>query len=184
MHHRKKLVSRLCHACFFFLLLLLLFCVFWFASIFKFSSERFKHDRYCVDIHRHRVLPSVPAIDGPTGGSNEPFAFGWIAIDLKQNEISWRIGDALAVQPAAFQLRGPLSKERPEVAPVAVNLGTTRDASGRRFASALGVDKKRLHEIVANPSAYYVAFDERRSDGSVRELARDSLSKLCSRFHE
>jgi hypothetical protein len=136
-------------------------------------------ERICVDMHRHRVRPSTPAVDSAPGGRMEPFAFGSLTFDVMHEEISWTIVDSLGVEPHQMAIHGPLGDAHPNSAPVLVNLGLQRNAL-LKLAGAANVSRDKLQQILAAPALYYVSVRERLVDGTVRELVRDTLSKRCA----
>lgn len=167
------------HLCCSLVMVLLVLAVGFLLFQFARSSARTDSARHCLDINRHRVRPLVPEILSEDGGAREPFAFGWLALDSQQNEVAWQFEDSIKIEPASLAIYGPLGGDEPDVAEPFVELGTGRDASHMNFAGVVPLDSRHIAQIKQNPQAYYVAFGERMSDGSVRELARDSLGKPC-----
>lgn len=143
------------------------------------QSSSLRFERTCVVLTRHKVKPTTPAIDSVRGGSMEPFAFGSLAFDLEHEEVTWNISDSLAVEPHEIAIRGPLdSEDRKHNAPVHIMLGVQRDSKFRLSGSATS-NREKIAQLKANPSKYYLSVHEKLVDGSVRELARDTLDKPC-----
>lgn len=147
------------------------------ASFFR-PGALYNYDRFCLDINRHRVRPFVPAIEGDDGGPFEPLAWGWLAVDVSNGEVSWRLEDSLGVEPFRMSIRDSATGE------MVLRLGTNRDQRGRFFAGVVTTSATTARYIMMNPSQFYVSVDERTSNGSVRELARDYLTRLCARDRE
>lgn len=136
-------------------------------------------DRICVDMHRHRVRPSTPAVDSLPGGKLEPFAFGTLTFDQMHEEVTWKITDSLGVEPHQMAIHGPLGDAHSHGAPLFVNLGLQRNEL-LKLAGAANIGRDKIQTLLANPSLYYVSVREKLVDGTVRELVRDTLSKRCA----
>lgn len=144
------------------------------------SKASLHYERTCVDMSRHNVKPTTPAIDGQAGGPMEPFAFGSLIFDIEHEEVTWNISDSLGVEPHALAIHGPLSDFNAATAPVFIMLGVQRDHR-LRLAGSATASREKLLELKRHPTLYYIAVRETTSDGKVRELARDTLEKQCVR---
>jgi len=130
--------------------------------------------RVCIDAHQYKVQPQPDISEVITP---EPYAYGYLEIDLDQLEMRWRIVDVLgsaSPEIVSVDIRGPLSQAHSQVAGVAMPLTTVRDARGR-FAATVELNGMLLKDIINRPYAYYVSF----STSSGQEIARDSLDKSC-----
>lgn len=136
------------------------------------------YERTCVDMTRHKVRPTTPAIDGTPGGSMEPFAFGSLIFDIEHEEVTWNLSDSLGVEPHELAIRGPLSETNASAAPIFIMLGLQRDKK-LRLAGSAATNRDKLLELKKNPKLYYISVRESLFDGKIRELARDSLEKQC-----
>lgn len=152
--------------------------------------ERFQFDRVCVHLDRHAVRPRVPAIDSAPGGHMEPYAIGWLAFDRRNNEVTWDIEDSLGIEPHNLLVRGPLTPDRSDVAPVFISLGVQRNArfhlEGAAHVSADKIDAieeqiSRAERRQPGADQFYISMTEQLADGSIRELVRGRLNRRCVR---
>ena len=158
----------------------------WFGSSVLSRSARGisnnNNNRFCVDMLRHRVQPITPAL-ASEDAKHEPWAIGWLDVNVARNELSRRITDSLNTIPHDLTIRGPLEPDSASgVAPVYVRLGTTRDASGKRLAGQLEVERVKVLALHSQPSKFYISVSEWRKNGDTRELARcplDALPRVC-----
>lgn len=148
--------------------------IYLFLTFFSFV-EHLRAPRFCLDMNRHRVRPELP----PVPGAQEPFAVGYLGVDLPQRELTWEIADGLGFEPHTLAVHGPIRGPDLSTAPVFVQLTLDRDA-GHKFHAVLDVSRERLQQILARPSLFYVAITHKDKNGHEREIVRDPLGRLCS----
>ena len=144
------------------------------------SLSRLRNDleyyRYCIDANEFHIRPlrNVSEIRQPA-----PTSYGYWALDFKQREVRWSLTDNFYdIELGSIDLRGPLTHSEPFVAPVAVALGTKKNAHNTHFQGIVDIGGKLSYDIVDHPYNYYVSFAD--TDG--HEVARDALTKSCQTF--
>lgn len=135
--------------------------------------------RRCIDARRFDVRPTVP--DLPPNTPHEPSSHGYFFVDRLQRFVRWKLADdftSAGIAITGIELRGPLTADDPDVAPVALALGVARNDLTQHFIGNATAGARLLTAIDFDPEAYYVALFS-GVNTQKREVARDYLNKLC-----
>jgi len=136
-------------------------------------TNRLDYRKKCIEANEFKVLPFRPLNEIL---SPAPFAHGYMAIDLSQLEVRWRLEYILYnITLGSIDLRGPLTYKHPTVAESVLAMGLQKNKRGHHFEGIEDINGKLANDIVERPDSYYVSFQ----DTTGREIMRDSLSKDC-----